>query len=181
MNGVRTFTWAAIAWFAGAALIAQPATLHNGTDALALAGRATRSRLFGLVDIYGVALYVPQGRATIDSIRSARVPVALRVEILYNGSLPDEIPSKWREELMPELGSAQQQSLTRAYARLESGDVIEIRFAPGRGTTVSVSGTRVLADKGFGLMAAFLSIWIGQTAVSEEIKSELLGSLRGGA
>ncbi|MFN2446040.1 MAG: hypothetical protein ABR606_10745 [Vicinamibacterales bacterium] len=82
-------------------------------DSLTRASQATRSKLFGLVDIYRVTLYAASGQASIDALRTARRPIALRVDILYDGSLPDRIPQEWKRELMPALHSEQQEALAR--------------------------------------------------------------------
>lgn len=159
-------------------LAAAPQTVQVANHTLTRVSEATRSRLFGLLDVYRVSIYVPRGHATLPALWSAGTAVALRVEVLYNGPLPDHIPSAWKKELMPVLSAAQAQLLKKGYARLESGDVIEIRFVPGGGTAVSVAGRPVLTDRGFELMAAFLNIWMGQTPVSEDVKRELLRGLQ---
>ncbi len=178
MLKTNSFCVALVAAVAIQTLTAQPQTLQIGEHTLTKASQATRSRLFGSVNIYRVSLYVDQTHATLDALRALRSPIARRVDILYEGSLPDEIPSDWKRELMPALGPGQQKSLVQAYARLSPRDSIEIRFAPGEGTTVSVSGRRILTDDGFELIAAFLDIWMGQTPVSDDIKDQLIAGLR---
>lgn len=157
-----------------ASAAAQTPTMSAGETRLTLVSRATRSEMFGLVDLYEVALYVPPDVSSLAMLRGQDTAKGLRVEIEYDGSLPDRIPTEWSRELQPALSRAQQQELRRAYAGLGPGDVIEITYAPGAGTRIVVSGDTVLTDRGYEVMAAFMNIWLGQTPVSEDVKQQLL-------
>jgi hypothetical protein len=154
-------------------LWAQPQTVQTGGRTLHLKSQATRSEMFGLVDLYEVALYAPQEVSSVEMLRGADTPKALRIQIRYNGSLPDRIPADWRTELQPALGDQQSTMLRKAYAHLQPNDEIQITYVPDAGTTLSVSGMPVLTEVEYDLMAAFLDIWLGQTPVSEQVKSEL--------
>jgi hypothetical protein len=156
---------------------AQPETMRIGDQELTQVSEATRSRLFGMMDIYRVGLYMPPARFTVESLRDPGTAKALSVVILYDGSLPDAIPEEWREELMPVLAPGQQQTLRRAFARLRPDDQIAIEYLPKQGTTLKISGREVLADKGGALMGAFLDVWMGQSPVSEDLKRDLMEGL----
>ena len=157
----------------GAGEAAQPKTFDMAGQRLPLKSQATRSKLFGTVELYRVALYAPHNIQSVADLRGVKVPKGLHVAVLYGGSLPDQIPSDWRKELQPALTDEQWKQLQSAYAKLRPKDEIRIWYAPGQGTTVSVSGKPVLSVPGQGLMGAFLDIWLGQTPVSEEIKKQL--------
>ena len=160
-------------WAAASTAVAQPEMLDVGGRSLPLKSQATRSEMFGLVDLYQVALYAPANISSVEGLRPKDVPKALRVEVQYNGSLPDEVPSGWRSELDPALNKEQSAKLRSAYAKLEPKDEILITYVPERGTTLRVSGNEVLTNAGYEVMAAFLDIWLGQTPVSEDVKDAL--------
>jgi hypothetical protein len=153
--------------------VSLPETLQVGGQRLMLAGQGTRTELV-FVELYSVALYLPHNMSKPRAIEGASVPKALRVQIRYDGSLPDRIPAGWRSELMPALTQQQQQQLLQQYQKLQQGDVITISYAPETGTTVAVNGGQILQDESDQVMNAFLDVWIGQTPVSEDLKQALL-------
>jgi hypothetical protein len=125
-----------------------------------------------------IASRCTRGPGGAAALRDSETPKAIRIEVVYDGSLPDQIPGAWQGELLPVLDPRQQEKLRDAYAQLKPNDWVSIDYVPSRGTTVTVLGERVLVDRGQELMGAFLDLWVGQTPVSEEMKQELLQQLR---
>lgn len=158
---------------APAAAAPPPDTLQAGGQRLELVGHGTRNAML-FIELYAVALYLPRAMSDPGAIRDAQVPKALRVEIRYDGSLPDRIPSGWRSELMPVLSPEQRETLRRRYEQLQPQDVITITYVPDTGTTVAVNGQAIIEDAGDAIVNAFLEVWIGPQPVSEDLKQSLL-------
>lgn len=156
-----------------AAAASLPKALQVGGERLTLSGHGTRNELL-FVELYAVGLYLPQRMSDAQAISQPKVPKAVRVEIRYDGSLPDRIPAGWRSELMPALTKDQQETLVRHYQQLKPGDTITISYTPDSGTRVAVSDREILQDNGHEVMKAFLDVWIGRQPVSEDLKQSLL-------
>jgi hypothetical protein len=149
-----------------------PKQLTVGEHTLILNGQGKREMLF--IDLYSVALYLPQPMADVQAIRDSGIPKAFRLQFLYGGEKPDQIPASWREELLPALSPAQTQQLRDIYARLHQGDVLRVVYAPPSGTQLLVNEQPALSDRGHGLMSAFIDLFLGANPVSEDLRSALL-------
>lgn len=168
-------TLSGLAWTWGGppAAAATPITVRVGSVALVLAGEATREKVF--FDLYRVAMYLPRRSRDVSYIRNAETAKAFRVEVLYGGPAPDEVPEDWRRELVPVLTAQQMARLNGAFQSLQEGDVILATFAPGAGSTISLNGRTLVSDTGNQLIEALIDLWLGRDPVSEDIKAALLG------
>lgn len=171
---VMSLLIAVILGLAPTAFAVTPGSLEVSGTRLSLQGQGTRSKFF--VDLYSVALYLPHRFPADEAGRiwNERLPKALRVQILYNGSLPDKIPQSWKAELQPALTFEQKEALAQAYGNLNTGDTIHITYAPDSGTRIAVGDRVVLTDRGDALMRAFLDLWAGRSPVSKELRGALL-------
>jgi hypothetical protein len=153
-----------------------PASLTlDGGAPLARAGQVSRNHLLGLIQIYNVALYFdgPVDRARLASPQSAK---ALRIEMTH-GNDDRRLPVEWWRELIPKLEAQAVAHLMGTFAGLRSGDVVQVEYVPGQGTTLRVGKAVVVTGANHDLMMAFLDNWIGQRPISEEMKRALLGGL----
>lgn len=147
----------------------------DGGPSIPRAGEAMRVHLLGLIDLYGLALYVP-GSKNRANLLSEDVPKVLRIQVIYEEDPRSRIGIDWRGELVPKLESAATAHLRGTFAPLRSGDIVLIEYVPGKGTTVRVNKAVAVGGVNHDLMLAFLDHWLGQRPVSEEIKRTLLGS-----
>jgi hypothetical protein len=139
------------------------------------AAEARRVHLLGLIELYGLALYV-SGSTSREHLLSPEVPKVLRIQIVYEEDPRNRIGIDWRGELVPRVESAATAHLRGVFAPVRGGDVVLIEYVPGRGTTVRVNKAVAVGGVNHDLMLAFLDHWLGQRAVSEEIKHALLRS-----
>jgi hypothetical protein len=153
---------------------APPRTIDVGGTPLTLQGQGTRSKL-GVIDLYSVALYLPQRYSDVRRIWDSDVPKGLIVEILYNGSMPDKVPKSWSNELLPGLTFEQKHAVADAWANLSTGDTIRLTYAPGSGTSLRLGEREVLRDGDDAIMRSFLDVWVGRSPVSKELRGSLLG------
>ncbi len=152
-----------------------PRTIRVGEHRLVRVGLATRSMLFGFVELYTIGLYLPGRDTRLERIRSKETPKALMLEVDYEGDTEYGIPESWRDELLPVLGPEDTHALRQAYGSIKAGDMVTISYVPKTGTRVAVNDRTVFMTEGQAVMAAFLDNWLGQQPVSEDIKSSLLG------
>lgn len=151
---------------------APPPTLDADGRQLRLQGSGTRTVWF--TDVYSVALYLSQPASRTAQVLAPERAKAFRVEVLYDGTMPDRPPASWRDELLPVLGRDQEEKLRSAYEGLRRGDRIVVRYAPAAGTTVTVAGRRLLFETGHRLMDAFVHLWLGDHPVSDDLRRALL-------
>jgi hypothetical protein len=126
------------------------------------------------INLYAVALYLPHHSADVTFIKQDDVPKAIRVEAVYDGSVPNAVPENWQDEFYPKLTPEVTARFKAAYAAIKHGDVILITYAPDRGIQVQLNGRPLLADPGPGLMTASLDLWIGAQPVSQNLRRLLL-------
>lgn len=150
-----------------------PETIKAGGKTLILNGHGTRKKLL-FVDLYSLALYLPQRMSDVQEIRHESTPKAFRLKIVYGGDKPDQIPESWREELIPALSETQTQQLKQAYANLRQGDIVWITYTPQSGTQLMINNQTVLSDSGQRLISGFIDLWLGQNPVSEALREALI-------
>lgn len=156
----------------------QPATLQlDGVAPLVRVGQATRVQLLGLVELYTIALYLPEATADRGRTGLPDTPKALRIDVKYDPDLRPRIVTDWRRELVPVVDPSAMAHLRGTFAPLRAGDVVLIAYIPNKGTTVRINKSVAVSLATHDLMAAFLDHWLGQTPVSEEIKRALWGSV----
>lgn len=155
---------------------ALPRQMTIGGHSLVLNGEAVRSKLFGLIELYRIGLYLPSQTSSSSDLR-ADVPKALRLDALHD-TRSDRLPESWRDELTPVLLPAEMQVLRAAYAGLRKGDIVTISYVPNRGSRITIDDVVLLQADGRELMHAFLDQWLGQDPVSDEIKDALLNRPR---
>ena len=151
---------------------APPATVTVAGDDLVLSGMAKRQAL--TVDLYTVALYLPEPTTSAERIGDPSVPKAFFVEVAYDDSAPGVVPDHWREELLPAPLAEQTEELRRVSRSLEEGDAIHIAYAPGSGAEVQLNGETVLEERGHELIEAVIDLWLGEDPVSEDVRRGLL-------
>jgi uncharacterized protein YcsI (UPF0317 family) len=73
---------------------------------LTLRAKATRSTLFGTVDLYSVGIYTGAQVSSSRRLPDSSLTKAVRVAVLYEGGMPAKVPSDWWQELVPALSPA---------------------------------------------------------------------------
>lgn len=157
-----------------------PPSLTMQEKDLQLTGCATREQFF--MDVYVIGLYLPQAEMSRQEILAQDTPKAVRLHIVYDGTVPDDVPDSWREPLQEMADQDLQRTLKNIYEQFESGDQITIKYAPGMGSVVLINGEQVRETDSHELMQALLTLWIGDQAVSDNIQRLLLqGQCKGGS
>lgn len=159
------------AWAAQVAGVTLPPTETEHGTQLQLAGCAAREEFW--MDLYAVSLYLPQGM-TAASMTDDQAPKLIRLDVTYDGKVPDGLPSAWKQRLRQRVSQEFIRTLQKQYNNLRNGDTVRVSYLPGSGTTLSVNGNTIVTRPGGELMNAMMQVWIGPDPVSENIKRLLL-------
>lgn len=147
-------------------------TLTAGNGSLSLGGCGAREVMF--TSVYVPALYLPCPGMKRTRIFAAETPKAVQLKIVYDGTLPQDIPESWREPLERMAQSEVERAVRNIFEKFQSGDRVTVQYAPDTGTTVDVNG-KVIRTTGSGaLMLPLLELWIGDQAVSDNLRRLML-------
>lgn len=120
------------------------------------------------INHYIAALYAPAG-ASAQVVADPRTPKAVRMHIVEDRFLPDDVPDKWRGPLERELPAREMQKVREVFASLSSGDVLTVTYLPQRGVSLHVNGRSVGQVDGHGVVDAILETWAEKEPLSERI------------
>ncbi len=125
-------------------------------------------------DLYLVSLYTEDRSNDLYRYRSTATPKAVRLEILYDGDVPDQIPSEWRSHLREEISREMFMVLQDLFQEVETNDVVVIAYEPQEGNALYVNGERQAFKPNGDLIHALLDLWLGQEPVSKNLRRLLL-------
>ena len=151
--------------------ITLPPTETVGGSTLRLKACAIREELW--TDLYAVSVYLP-GRTSVSQSIAAQSAKLVRLDVTYDGNVPNGLPSEWRDGLRQHVSQEFLQTLQGVYNDLKSGDTVFVTYRPGSGTSMSVNGREVVSRPGADLFNAMMRLWIGPAPVSQNIKRILL-------
>jgi hypothetical protein len=86
-------------------------------------------------------------------------PKAVIIRIVQTHYLPEQIPSKWLEALEREVALERLARVTKAYRRLQTGDLVRIEYAPRQGTLMWINSKLVARLPGQRLIDSILVAW----------------------
>ncbi|MEO3432012.1 chalcone isomerase family protein [Inquilinus sp. CAU 1745] len=138
---------------------------------LELAGCGTREMMF-FVDVYVISLYLPAPPA--DAVMDPATTKLVQLNIIYDGSVPDDLPDEWRSRLEDQISEEMLRTLQGFYKDIRGGDIVTIGYAPDSGTAIRVNGDAVVTQPGNSLIDAMLELWIGEDPISGNLKRLLL-------
>lgn len=171
-----------------AALLAAPAAQANrqpgfspavtlGSERLAMRGSGTAyyARLFR---VYEAALYAPTGSRTPELV-AGTTPRCLLIE--YRRAVTRDIIITAADTVLqrqavplPAL-AARLDRLNAAYRDVDAGDRYQLCHAPGGDTRLSLNDEELIRIPGDDFAAAYFGIWLRDGAISEDLRSALLG------
>ena len=154
-------------------------------DAMVHEGATLQRRGAGLltyffIKAYASALYLP---ATVPA-NAYKADVAKCLEIAYlvdiDGAdfgpagekvLARTIPAAQLRALRPQFDA-----LNRAYVDVKKGDRYSLCYAPGKGTTLKLTGRALTTVPGADFGALYYDIWLGAKPVDKGLRNKLLGA-----
>ncbi len=162
----------------------EPHTRLDGVD-LVLNGAGLRNFLF--LDVYVMALYLPQRMTDANAVLRHDLPRRVRIsllrefsaerdlEFLMNGLEANNTPT--------ELAAIQVQlehflRLLRAMGTIAKGSVVQLDYLPNVGTRVWLNQRLLGTVAGAAFNRAILKIWLGDEPTQADLKRALLGEER---
>lgn len=150
-----------------------PEMISAGDTTLRLAGCGVREAF--IFDVYVAALYLPRVGMGADEIIARETSKAVELRIVFNGSIPDDIPESWSEPLDRIPREDIQRTIADIYADFSTGDRMTIRHTPALGTEVRINDMVRKHSEGSAIIDPLQQLWIGEAAVSGNLRRLLLG------
>lgn len=159
-----------------------PDTVQTQNATLQLNGAGLRTKYL-MFDVYVIGLYVPTKTDNASTIIHDAAP--RRVLMVMTRDLDtDTMVKAFHEGLDANSSAAERQSLKPAIGKLDAlfkqhgaikkGDRIELDFAAGGATSITVNGQSQGTIDDAQLSSALLSIWLGPHPVQNDLKKQLL-------
>ncbi len=149
-----------------------------GGKTLALNGAGLRSKLF--IKVYVGALYLEQRSSDAAAIVAADAP--WKVAMFFKrdvdkssilGAFKDGFENNSKADLAKVVPSLAR--IDAIMKDLKSGDVLEISYVPGAGSTVAAPGGATVTIEGKTFADALLRNWLGDKPADGDLKSGMLG------
>ena len=155
-------------------------TLPGSSKQLVLNGAGIRTKF--IFDIYIGALYLEQKQSSTETIYSQTGNKRVHMHFLYDEISMDKLTDSWSDGFKnnhneTELANLQQRidNFNNLFTAVKKGDVINIDFQPGKGTTVSINDVNKGKVSGDDFFVALLKIWLGNSPADSELKQAMLG------
>lgn len=151
-----------------------PDTATVGGQAVVLNGVGLREKYY--IDVYVGALYLPaRTRSAADAI-SSDVPKRITMHFIYKQVTKAQLEETFGEgfaKVVPPAGTAAQ--LYALLSDVKAGDEIQLDYAPGQGTTVTVRGKARGSIPGKEFMVALWTVFLGTSPPTAALKAGMLG------
>jgi len=148
-----------------------PPTEAVGGQRLTLKACASREELW--TDLYVVLVYLPP-KTSVAHAATVPSPKLVRIDVTYDGDVPDGLPSSWRDGLQQHVSQEFLRMLQGLYSGLKGGDTVRVSYDPKGGTSLNVNGREVASRPGDAVFNAMMQLWVGADPVSQNIKRLLL-------
>ncbi len=184
MKRIATFVLCLLAalWIGGVNASSEPFAAQRsfaGED-LILNGSGQRTKAF--FKLYTAGLYLRAKSSAADAIVKADEPMAMRLLITSSMITSEKMESAIREgfakSARDNAGALQtriDQFVGAFKPEIAEGDVYDIVYSPGKGTSVSKNGKVTATIDGLDFKQALFGIWLGEQPVQQDLKAKLLG------
>jgi hypothetical protein len=157
-----------------------PVKLNVDNNVLALNGAGVREKYF--MDMYVCGLYLRTPSSDAGKIVSADEPSAMRLTIVSSLVSTKAMQTAVEEGFEKSTGEntaairKEIEAFKNAFADpITKGNMFEIVYVPGTGTTVSKNGVRKATIAGLPFKKAMLGIWLGNEPAQKDLKEAMLG------
>ena len=158
-----------------------PNTFKAGSTSLVLNGAGIREKLW--FDLYVGALYVQTKGTTGPEIAGADKPMVVKLHIISSMITRDKMVEAINEGFDKSTGGKKapiqakiDQLLNAFTGEIKIGDVFDLVYEPGVGVTLYKNNTKATTVVGLDFKKALFGIWLGTSAVDDNLKKGMLGS-----
>lgn len=146
---------------------------------LVLNGAGTRSKFF--VKIYVAGLYLEKKMSSAEAILTSPGPKRVRMHFVYGEISAEEIRAAWTtgyeaNHSVGALAALEDRigEFNGYFPTLKAGDVVNVDYVPGAGTTVRINGEAGGTIPGEDSHRATLRIWFGASPASSSLKEAMI-------
>jgi len=156
-----------------------PSTFSVGDKTLLLNGAGMREKLW--FDLYVGALYLQAKNGNGTDIANADKPMAVKLHIVSSKINRDNMVDAINEGFVKSTGGnvapikAKIDQLLKAFTSIKVGDIFDLVYEPGVGTSMYINGKIVTTVTGHDFKKALFGIWLGSSAVDDDLKKGMLG------
>jgi len=131
-------------------------------------------------ELYEAALFTEPGAGADDVLNANR---AFHLQFRYLREIDKAIILKSADRMLGKnLSEAERASIAgrvdkinQAYTSVGDGDTSSLTYKPGKGTTLTINDEPVITIEGEDFAKLYFQIWLGEQAISESLKQNLLG------
>ncbi len=154
------------------------ASLTSGSTTLSLNGKALRKKWF--VKVYWIGLYLPAAQSDASAVLAKDGPRVARMVMMMglDGSkIADTIGEAFEKNPANDMGAlkARLDRFKALFRASEKGDVIDLAYTPGEGTSITHSGKALGTVEGKDFADALFGVWIGAASVDADLSDALMG------
>lgn len=133
---------------------------------------------WGFIKLYDAKLKLPAGTKPDEVLTDQ---VAAQLELCYARSLSvnnfvDGANHALPDNLTPEHQQAVER-LHAAYQDVNKNDCYQLAHTPDLGTALILNGQELVRIKTPGFKAVYFGVWLGESPLSDKLKTQLLGDL----
>jgi len=156
-------------------------SIDNAAKKLVLNGAGIRTKF--IFDIYVGALYLEEKRDNAEAIYSLNGAKKVHMHFIYDEISKEKLVNAWNDGFNSnhsndELAALKNQitQFNNLFTSVKKGDVIDINFSPGIGTSIIINGKTNGTVKGDEFFTAILKIWLGEHPADIDLKNAMLGN-----
>jgi len=146
---------------------------------LVLNGAGVRSKFF--VKVYAAGLYLGEKATSAEAILASAGPKRVRMHFIYDEVSAEKLRAGWSDgyaanhstEVLAGLKDRIEQ-FNSYFPTLKAGDVVDVDYVPGSGTSVRLNGEAKGTISGEDFHQATLRIWLGDSPASSGLKKAMV-------
>ncbi|MDX1513220.1 MAG: chalcone isomerase family protein [Gammaproteobacteria bacterium] len=159
--------------------VEEEARLDGVTEPLVLNGAGVRSKFF--VSVYVAGLYLSEKSSSAEAILDSPGPKRVRMHFVYDEISAEKIRAAWSDGYAANHSAEELAALKDRidqfngyFPAVKAGDVVDVDYVPGAGTTVRINGDARGPIAGEDFHRATMRIWLGESPASSGLKKALI-------
>lgn len=161
--------------------ITMPKLMKVDGEYLKMNGGGIRQKLW--MDLYVGVLYVTNKSSDANTITNADEAMAIKMRIISGMVSNSKLEAAVREGMEKSTGGKMapiQERLETLIkkgfsADVEDGDVFDLIYKPGKGTTLQKNGKELVTVEGLDFKKALFGVWLCDEPADENLKKKMLG------
>jgi hypothetical protein len=161
--------------------IAMPKLMKVDGEYLKMNGGGIRQKLW--MDLYVGVLYVSNKSSDANTVMNADEAMAIKMRIISGMVSNSKLEGAVREGMDKSTGGKMAAMQDRLESLIEKGfaadvadgDVFDLIYQPGKGTTLQKNGKVLVTVEGLDFKKALFGVWLCDEPADENLKKKMLG------